>query len=77
LQAIVRQYLGDELVWDVNLVLKRLEVPAEITLGIPETASNISMNGMAQLGWSMWLGPRGSDTDAGDLMLNPYLHVVN
>ena len=77
LVAIIRNYLGDELVWDVNLLLQKQEVPTEIALGYPETASNTSMNGQAQLGWSMWLGPRGSDTDADDLMLNPYLHVVN
>lgn len=77
LVAIVRNYLGDELVWDVNLLLQKQEVPAEIALGCPKTASDVSMNGLAQLGWSMWLGPRRRDTDANDLMLNPYLHVVD
>ena len=77
LVAIVRNYLGDELVWDVNLLLKKQEVPAEIALGCPKESSNASMNGAAQLGWSMWLGPRISDTDANDLLLNPFLTAAN
>ncbi|MGR8928998.1 MAG: type VI secretion system baseplate subunit TssG [Gammaproteobacteria bacterium] len=75
--AIVRNYLGDELVWDVNLVLKNEEVPREITLGCPKIATDASMNGSAQLGWSMWLGPRPTKTDANDLMLNPYFSAAN
>lgn len=74
LVAMVRNYLGDELVWDVNLLLRRDQVPRELALGLPSAASEDCMPGTAQLGWSMWLGPRGSEVgDADDLMLNPFL----
>lgn len=73
LVAIVRNYLGDELVWDANLVLLKREVPRELALGKSTEVCEFSMNGEAQLGWSMWLGPRNSDKDANDLMLNPYI----
>lgn len=77
LVAIVRNYLGDELVWDANLLLNRSEVPRELALGKSTEANDSSMNGDAQLGWSMWLGPRHSDKDADDLMLNPYIKSRN
>jgi len=73
--AIVRNYLGDELVWDANLVLKNEEVPAELCLGQAEN-QEAGIAGHAQLGWSMWLGPRNSDTDADDLMLNPLIKHI-
>lgn len=74
LLAIVRNYVGDELVWDANLLLRKDQVPSELTLGLPGEDSGESMPGTARLGWSMWLGPRGNDADdAGDLMLNPFL----
>ena len=78
--AIVRNYLGDELVWDVNLLLNSAQVPAEICLGTPAEPDMHSLNGHAQLGWSMWLGPRNSQQDADDLTLNPFIaeyKVVN
>jgi type VI secretion system protein ImpH len=77
LVAVVRNYLGDELVWDANLRLQKDQVPAELALGQPNEASNISMNGDAQLGWSMWLGPRSCVSDADDLMLNPYIKQMD
>jgi type VI secretion system protein ImpH len=72
LAAIVRNYIGDELVWDAQLILKKQEVPAELTLGVPGQPSASSMNGNARLGWNMWLGPRPSPLDADDLTLNPF-----
>ena len=75
LTAIVRNYVGDELVWDVNLILKKDQVPPELALGTPTQADKASMNGAAQLGWSMWLGPRSSTQDADDLMLNPFIKL--
>lgn len=59
LVALVRNYLGDELSWDVSLVLQKQQVPA---LQLSE----------AQLGWTSWLGERDSDQDADDLKLNPF-----
>ena len=60
LTAIVRNYNGDQLSWDVQLVLKKDEVP-KAQLG--ETT---------MLGWTSWLGERSSDNDADDLKLNPF-----
>jgi type VI secretion system protein ImpH len=59
LVAIVRNYVGDALSWDVNLVLKQDEVP-QLLLGH-----------QGQLGWTTWLGTRAGPTDADDLMLRP------
>jgi len=70
--AIVRNYLGDEFIWDAKLILKNEEVPAELALGKPSVSNTASMNGTARLGWSMWLGPRPCKHDADDLTLNPF-----
>ncbi len=63
LVALVRGYVGDELNWDVNLVLKRDEVPA------------LNLGESGYLGWTTWLGTRDLDRDADDLMLNPLAYV--
>ena len=57
--AIVRNYVGDELEWDVNLVLKSREVPA------------LKLGGAERLGWTTWLHPRTSQRNAADLHLRP------
>ncbi len=75
LKAIVRNYVGDEFVWDMQLVLKKQEVPTELSLGQSSLSQGLSMNGGARLGWSMWLGPRPSPRDADDLTLNPFFAV--
>ena len=64
LSAVVRNYIGDELEWDANLVLKRAEVP------------ELCLDGGAQLGWTTWLGnpPAGRRID--DLLLNPFFHEM-
>ncbi len=54
----MRNYAGDTLVWDVNLILKRDEV-APTRLG-----------GFGRLGWTTWLMPRRAETDAADLFLD-------
>jgi len=60
LVAIIRNYIGDELSWDVNLILKKDQVPsAQLGEG-------------TRLGWTSWLGERGSEYDADDLRLNPF-----
>jgi len=63
LVALVRNYVGDELGWDVRLVLKREEVPAT------------HLDGNYQLGWTTWLGERPEKTDADDLILNAFAYV--
>jgi type VI secretion system protein ImpH len=55
---IVRNYAGDVLIWDVNLILKRPEVPA----------TRLGQRG--RLGWTTWLMPRRAETDAADLFLD-------
>ncbi len=75
LKAIVRNYVGDEMVWDAQLVLKSQQVPAELVLHTPKTASESSMHGEARLGWTTWLGPRRNAADACDLTLNPFFAV--
>jgi len=72
LVAVVRNYIGDELVWDAQLLLQKQQVPKELALGRPAQPNTASLNGDARLGWSMWLGPRSSPKDADDLLLNPF-----
>ncbi len=59
LVAIVRNYLGDELEWDLNLVLRREETPP------------IKLGGQGQLGCTTWLASRAPERDRDDLKLNP------
>jgi len=55
----VRNYLGDELLWDVQLILKKEAVPAT------------SMGQLGQLGWSTWTLSAPPPEDADDLVLRP------
>jgi type VI secretion system protein ImpH len=57
LSALVRNYAGDELEWDIQLVLAHDEVPAA-TLGEEH-----------RLGWSTWLGAAERTEDADDLVI--------
>lgn len=54
---IVRNYAGDTLIWDVNLVLKATEVP------------RTRLGQAGRLGWTTWIGQRRSGIDAADLFL--------
>ncbi len=58
LTAIVRNYIGDELSWDVNLILKEQEVRP------------LKLGEVGQLGWTTWLTPRPDEEDADDLYLD-------
>ena len=55
----VRNYIGFEFDWEVQLVLARDEVPG------------IRLGREGQLGWTAWLGARRAATDADDLTLAP------
>jgi type VI secretion system protein ImpH len=55
----VRNYVGFEFDWDVQLVLARDEVPG------------IRLGREGKLGWTTWLGARRTPTDADDLTLVP------
>lgn len=59
LRALVRNYIGDSMNWDVKLVLNNAEVPG-IRIGQDDL-----------LGWNTWLGHRTSNVDADDLLLEP------
>lgn len=55
---IVRNYVGDTLIWDINLILKAAEVPTTL------------LGRQGRLGWTTWLMPRRSPHDAADLHLD-------
>ena len=60
LEAIVRNYSGDALDWDVNVILKAAEVP------------RAALGASAALGHTSWIGKRrDAGTDADDLYLSP------
>ena len=63
LRDLVRNYVGDELKWTVNLVLEREEVPAAV-LGVA-----------GELGWTTWLGRRQAVTDADDVVVDPFFQA--
>ncbi len=55
--AVVRNYVGDEFAWDVELVLDRNEVPP------------LRLGGSERLGWTSWLTSRTPDRDPRDLVV--------
>lgn len=57
LAAILRNYCGEELAWDANLVLRQEDIPP------------LRLDGQSQLGWTSWLGRKDADGD--ELTLNP------
>lgn len=61
LVAIVRNYAGDVLDWDVNIILNKDQVPAMI------------LGQEARLGFTTWIGEREGKQDASDL----YLESIN
>jgi type VI secretion system protein ImpH len=61
---LVRNYIGDELSWDVMLILSKDEVPS------------VRLGQAGMLGWTSWIGARRSDLDATDLVLEPRLDAA-
>lgn len=59
LRALVRSYAGDDLAWELQLVLKREQVP------------QVQLGHAGELGWTSWLGRRVAVTDAGDVVVHP------
>jgi type VI secretion system protein ImpH len=57
--ALVRNYIGDELDWDLNLILQESEVPP------------LCLNGQSRLGWTSWLTQGRLGRDGDDLVLHP------
>jgi type VI secretion system protein ImpH len=64
LVALVRNYIGDELAWEVRLVLKRTEVPA------------MRLNNRFRLGWTTWLGHGPGEIDPDHLTFNAFASVI-
>jgi type VI secretion system protein ImpH len=58
LVPIVRNYVGDELAWSVNLLLRHDEVP------------QARIGHFGQLGWTIWIGTRRSREPAEDLTID-------
>ena len=59
LTAVVRNYLGDEWLWDLRLILAQNEVPPFV------------LGQSTQLGWTMWLISDKARDDSRDLVLAP------
>jgi type VI secretion system protein ImpH len=59
LRDFVRNYLGDEMAWDLQLILRKEEVPAA------------ALGRSGRLGWSTWTKSRPLPRDADNLILNP------
>jgi type VI secretion system protein ImpH len=56
--AMIRNYLGDELAWDLNLVLRKEETP------------KIKLGEQGRLGWTTWLSCDTPDKGPDDLHLD-------
>jgi len=64
LVALVRGYVGDELAWDVQVVLKRDEVPP------------LKLGEAGQLGWTTWCTTTPLREDQAELYLDPLVDGV-
>lgn len=58
INALVRNYVGDEFAWDLQLILDKEEVPS------------VQLGSAGQLGWTSWLGERSDNVDASDVVVN-------
>ena len=59
LRALIRNFIGDELTWDVRLMLRRDQVPA------------LKLDGRGRLGWSTWLASTPPTGHPDDLIVSP------
>ncbi len=59
LMAVVRNYVGDELAWDLRLVLEGDQAPP------------LRLDGRGRLGWTAWLPAAHRRPELDDLVLNP------
>jgi type VI secretion system protein ImpH len=62
-RAIVRNYVGDQLDWDVNLVLRGEEVP------------QAQLGSTTQLGLTSWVGSEDHPAEVADLFMTPLTDV--
>lgn len=63
LRAIVRNYIGDELDWDVNLVLRGKDVP------------QAQLGASTQLGLTSWIGSEDHPDEVADLFMTPMVNA--
>lgn len=61
--SLVKNYIGFEFSWDVNLVLKKEEVPV------------VQLGKYGQLGWTSWLYTQDRAEDANNLFIDLEKHV--
>ncbi|MDC0935267.1 type VI secretion system baseplate subunit TssG [Pirellulales bacterium] len=61
--AAVRNYVGDELDWDLQLILKKEETPP------------VKFGEQGRLGWTSWMPPEVMEKDPDDLVLRPMERV--
>lgn len=61
LVAWVRNYVGDELSWEIQLILSAMEVPS------------ICLGNIGRLGWSTWLKSKEFKKDADNLVLRTFV----
>jgi type VI secretion system protein ImpH len=59
LQAVVKNYIGEELDWELHLILEQQEVP------------RTELNSLGSLGWTSWLLSEQPTSNAADLILQP------
>jgi type VI secretion system protein ImpH len=59
LAALVRNYVGLELDWELHLLLDRGQIPPT------------QLGSLGQLGWTTWLTSQPPESDAADLVLQP------
>lgn len=57
--AVVKNYIGDELDWELNLILQEHDVPP------------LSLDGESRLGWTSWLSQEPLGRNGDDLFLRP------
>jgi type VI secretion system protein ImpH len=57
--AVVKNYIGDEQDWELNLILEEPEVPL------------LCLDGESRLGWTSWLAQQPLGRDGDDLFLQP------
>ncbi len=61
--SAVRTYVGDELDWDLQMILRKEETPS------------VQLGEQGQLGWTTWMPPKVVPRDPDDLILRPMERV--
>jgi len=59
LRDLLRTFIGHQLEWDLNLILRAPDVP------------RIELGKSGALGWTTWLGDRQTDAEARDVIIHP------